>query len=196
MSDPRPRVGARRSNASRSRASSSRRWPHSDSRASMPRVVNRRPRGRCLGIALLGFGAGLILWAHALMPQGPFAEERHLLATTPEEREAFEDALERDGTLTRRRLLLGGMTGALVALGVAFLFPIRSLGPSPGRTLEQTPWRKGLRGDHRRRPARARVRGTTRRSRDDLPGGPSRFRRRPGRAHARRPRRAGPPPGP
>ena len=71
------------------------------------------------------------------MPKGPFAEERHLLATTPEEREAFEDALERDGTLTRRRLLLGGMTGALVALGVAFLFPIRSLGPSPGRTLEQ-----------------------------------------------------------
>ncbi len=101
--------------------------------------------GTLLGIALLGFGAGLILWAHALMPKGPFAEERHLLATTPEEREAFEDALERDGTLTRRRLLLGGMTGALVALGVAFLFPIRSLGPSPGRTLEQTPWRKGLR---------------------------------------------------
>ena len=145
--------------------------------------------GTLLGIALLGFGAGLILWAHALMPQGPFVEERHPLATTPEEREAFEDALEREGTLTRRRLLLGGMTGALVALGVAFLFPIRSLGPSPGRTLEQTPWRKGLRAiTDDGRPVRASevpLDGLV----DDLPGGPSRFRRRPGRAHARRPRR-------
>ena len=39
--------------------------------------------GTLLGIALLGFGAGLILWAHALMPSGPFAEERHPLGTTP-----------------------------------------------------------------------------------------------------------------
>ena len=79
------------------------------------------------------------------MPSGPFVEARHPLGTTPEEREAFEDALEREGTLTRRRLLIGGMSGALVALGVAFLFPIRSLGPSPGNTLGRTPWRKGLR---------------------------------------------------
>ncbi len=101
--------------------------------------------GILLGAALLGFGAGLILWAHTLMPSGPFAEARHPLGTTAEEREAFEDTLEREGTLTRRRLLIGGMSGALVALGVAFLFPIRSLGPSPGNTLGRTPWRKGLR---------------------------------------------------
>jgi ubiquinol-cytochrome c reductase iron-sulfur subunit len=101
--------------------------------------------GILLGAALLGFGAGLILWAHALMPSGPFVEARHPFGTTAEERDAFENALDREGTLTRRRLLIGGMSGALVALGVAFLFPIRSLGPSPGNTLARTPWRKGLR---------------------------------------------------
>ena len=31
------------------------------------------------------------------------------------------------------------------ALGVAALFPIRSLGPSPGDTLYRTPWRRGMR---------------------------------------------------
>jgi ubiquinol-cytochrome c reductase iron-sulfur subunit len=31
------------------------------------------------------------------------------------------------------------------ALGVAFLFPIRSLGPNPGHSLERTPWRRGRR---------------------------------------------------
>jgi ubiquinol-cytochrome c reductase iron-sulfur subunit len=112
--------------------------------------------GILLGIALLAFGLGLILWAHALMPSGPFVEARHSLGTTAAEREAFEDALEREGTLTRRRLLIGGMSGALVALGVAFLFPIRSLGPSPGNTLGRTPWRKGLRAiTNDGRPVRA-----------------------------------------
>jgi ubiquinol-cytochrome c reductase iron-sulfur subunit len=101
--------------------------------------------GILLGISLLAFGTGLVLWAHALMPKGPFVEQRHSLATTDEQRELFEQALEREGSLTRRRLLIGGMTGALVALGVAFLFPIRSLGPNPGNSLLRTPWRKGKR---------------------------------------------------
>ena len=34
---------------------------------------------------------------------------------------------------------------AMGGLGVAALFPIRSLGPDPGRDLSQTPWRDGVR---------------------------------------------------
>jgi ubiquinol-cytochrome c reductase iron-sulfur subunit len=34
---------------------------------------------------------------------------------------------------------------ALAALGVVLLFPIRSLGPSPGRSLLRTAWRRGSR---------------------------------------------------
>ena len=101
--------------------------------------------GVLLGSALLGFGAGIILWAHALMPTAQYEQEREPLATLPEDREAFEDALEREGTLTRRRLLIGGMSAALGALAIAFLFPIRSLGPRPGNTLARTPWRAGKR---------------------------------------------------
>jgi ubiquinol-cytochrome c reductase iron-sulfur subunit len=113
--------------------------------------------GVLLGAALLGLGAGLILWAHSLMPHGPFEQEREPLGTTPEDRAAFEEDLERQGTLTRRRLLIGGMSGALVALGVAFLFPIRSLGPNPGNTLARTPWRRGRRAiTDDGRPVRAR----------------------------------------
>jgi ubiquinol-cytochrome c reductase iron-sulfur subunit len=113
--------------------------------------------GALLGVALLGLGVGLILWAHALMPRGPFEEKRPFLSTTPEERAAFEAALERQGTLTRRRLLIGGLTGALAALAVAFLFPIRSLGPNPGHSLTQTPWRRGKRAvTSDGRPVRAR----------------------------------------
>jgi quinol---cytochrome c reductase iron-sulfur subunit len=99
--------------------------------------------GTLLGVALLGLGAGLVLWAHHFMPKGPFEEPRKPLSSPPEERAKFEEALERQGLLTRRKLLIGGVTGSVGALLVAFLFPVRSLGPSPGKTLERTPWRRG-----------------------------------------------------
>jgi ubiquinol-cytochrome c reductase iron-sulfur subunit len=106
---------------------------------------NPQAEGALLGVALLGLGAGLIVWAHRFLPHGPFEERRHRLASTPAERQDFEAALERHGSVTRRRLLVGGVTGALGALTIAFVFPVRSLGPSPGNTLARTPWRRGSR---------------------------------------------------
>ncbi|HEY7440153.1 MAG TPA: Rieske (2Fe-2S) protein [Acidimicrobiia bacterium] len=101
--------------------------------------------GVLLGIALLGLGVGLIAWAHRFLPHGPFEEEREELGAGPVEEEALEADIERGGVLTRRRLIVGGLTGALGALTVAFLFPIRSLGPAPGGSLFHTPWRAGSR---------------------------------------------------
>jgi ubiquinol-cytochrome c reductase iron-sulfur subunit len=101
--------------------------------------------GALLGTALLGFGVGLILWANALMPEGPFEQHREPLRTTPEEDAALDEAFDRDGVVNRRRLLIGGMSAALGAFAVAFAFPIRSLGPSPGNSLARTPWRPGMR---------------------------------------------------
>jgi ubiquinol-cytochrome c reductase iron-sulfur subunit len=101
--------------------------------------------GALLGAGLLGLGAGLVLWAHWLMPRGPFAQERHPLASTDEELAAFEETLGHPKGVSRRRLLIGGLASALGALGVALLFPIRSLGPNPGSTLLRTPWRRGIR---------------------------------------------------
>jgi ubiquinol-cytochrome c reductase iron-sulfur subunit len=101
--------------------------------------------GALLGCGLLSLGAGLVLWAHWLMPRGPFVQERHALGGTESELEAFEETLEHPEGVSRRKLLVGGLLGALGALGVALLFPIRSLGPNPGSSLFRTPWRRGVR---------------------------------------------------
>jgi ubiquinol-cytochrome c reductase iron-sulfur subunit len=101
--------------------------------------------GALLGVALGGLGVGLVVWAHRLLPGGPFEQHRERLATDEGERRAFEDALERGGTMGRRKFLIATFVGSLGALGIAFLFPVRSLGPRPGNALERTPWRRGLR---------------------------------------------------
>jgi ubiquinol-cytochrome c reductase iron-sulfur subunit len=102
--------------------------------------------GLFLATAFSGLCIGLVIWAnHLLDPGGPYEEKRHPLATTKDEKRAFERDLERGGMIERRTLLLKGLGAALGALGVAALFPIRSLGPRPGNSLLRTPWRNGSR---------------------------------------------------
>ncbi len=100
--------------------------------------------GVLLAVALFGLGFGLVTWAHRLMPHGPFEEPREL-PTSEAEREAFEKDLEQVGVLGRRKILIGALIAAAGSLGVAALFPIRSFGPNPGRSLRTTPWRRGRR---------------------------------------------------
>ena len=109
-------------------------------------AVGSQPQieGALLGTSLVGIGIGCVVWAHALLPHGPFEQAREPLASTARERADFEEDLEREGVVTRRRLLVGSLLGALGALGVALLFPIRSLGPSPGNTLRRTPWLRSM----------------------------------------------------
>ena len=101
--------------------------------------------GALLAVSLVGLGVALVLWAALVLPQDEHTEEREVLPTTAEERAGFEAALERGGALGRRRVLLGAMAAAGGALAAAFLLPVRSLGPSPGRRLLETPWRGGAR---------------------------------------------------
>jgi ubiquinol-cytochrome c reductase iron-sulfur subunit len=73
-------------------------------------------------------------------------QEREPLTSTTEEREQFAESFGRGaGELERRRFLRRMLTGAVSALGVALLFPIRSLGPNPGNSLEHTAWGRGSR---------------------------------------------------
>jgi len=99
--------------------------------------------GTLLAITFAGLAYGLVTWANRLMPEGPFVEERHVLPSSEEERAAFEDDLERGGHISRRGFLWKTLLAAAGAMGVAALFPIRSLGPNPGRSLLETPWRNG-----------------------------------------------------
>lgn len=100
--------------------------------------------GLLLAIALGAMGAGLVIWANRLLPQGPAVEEREELPTTDEERDAFGDDLVRAGLIKRRKLLTRMLGLAALALGGAAVFPIRSLGPSPGKLLKVTAWKAGM----------------------------------------------------
>jgi len=102
--------------------------------------------GALLAAALGGIGVGIISWGKYLMANGPFVQEREPLTSTPEEREEFEESFERGREEIGRRRVLGGLlAGALAALGGALVFPIRSLGPSPGQSLNHTAWTPGAR---------------------------------------------------
>lgn len=102
--------------------------------------------GALLGLSLGGLGAGLIVWAKAYLPVGGETQQREPLTPGPGEEEAAEETLE-DGLeeLGRRGFLVKMGAAAAASLGLAALFPIRSLGGRPGRELIQTSWEDGVR---------------------------------------------------
>jgi ubiquinol-cytochrome c reductase iron-sulfur subunit len=102
--------------------------------------------GLLIGFALGGLSVASILWAKHLLPRGPYVEEREPMVSTPADRSDLERDFRRtDRALERRTFLRRLLFGALGALGIAAIFPIRSLGPSPGRSLFRTSWASGSR---------------------------------------------------
>jgi ubiquinol-cytochrome c reductase iron-sulfur subunit len=98
--------------------------------------------GILLAIALGGIGMGIVLWAKHFMPNEEVAEDRHPLQSSEEEIAEFTADFEAgEAPLRSRRLLIATAGGACAALGVALIFPVRSLGPRPGRGLKETPYR-------------------------------------------------------
>jgi ubiquinol-cytochrome c reductase iron-sulfur subunit len=97
--------------------------------------------GALLFLALGGIGLGMVSWGKYQMPNGPYAQEREPLSSTPSEQRHFVESFERGSeAIGRRRFLRRLLGGAVTALGAALLFPIRSLGPNPGTSLEHTSW--------------------------------------------------------
>ena len=101
--------------------------------------------GALLAVALGGIGIALILWGKYLFPHEIVTEEREPHASEARTLETTQELIEEsEEAITRRSLLVRLLLGALGALAVAFVFPIRSLGPSPGRSLFATKWRKDM----------------------------------------------------
>jgi ubiquinol-cytochrome c reductase iron-sulfur subunit len=100
--------------------------------------------GVLLSLVTGGIGAGIVLWAKHALPHDEVEEERHSVASTEEEVEAFAADFEIDTEgVGRRRVLIGAAAAAFSAFAAALLFPIRSLGPRPGKDLKSTPYSEG-----------------------------------------------------
>jgi ubiquinol-cytochrome c reductase iron-sulfur subunit len=106
--------------------------------------------GLCMTLALVGVGAGAVLWAKTLMVDEETVQERHHLSSTEESKAEtaaiLKQGLEDSGlprrSLLRNTLLLGA--GSLAILPVPLVF---SLAPfqHKERTLSKTGWKKGSR---------------------------------------------------
>jgi ubiquinol-cytochrome c reductase iron-sulfur subunit len=102
--------------------------------------------GVLLALALGGLALGLLLWAHRLLPSGPFVQERDVVPGASESHGRVEEEFEEGAApIERRGFLLRALGAAGAALGVAALFPIRSLGQAPGGSLFKTAWTPGAR---------------------------------------------------
>lgn len=102
--------------------------------------------GVLLAVALGGIAVGLIVAAKALMPKGRYVEDRIPHESTVASRAITEADFERGEREVGRRGFIAKMLAAsLGALGLAALFPIRSLGTRPGRALFRTSWHRGAR---------------------------------------------------
>jgi ubiquinol-cytochrome c reductase iron-sulfur subunit len=103
--------------------------------------------GALLFLTLGGIGVGLLVWAKRLMPQivDETQSRHHAPVAEREQEEAAETVMGGVDELKRRTFLSRLLVGAAGALGLAALFPIRSLGEVPGDTPFFTKWKRGSR---------------------------------------------------
>ena len=102
--------------------------------------------GALLGLALGGLALALMLFARRMLPHGHFVQVRDELPGTAAERAGVASAFYSGAEPIERRSLIAKLFGvAVAALGLAALFPIRSLGTRPGKTLSKTDWKRGSR---------------------------------------------------
>jgi ubiquinol-cytochrome c reductase iron-sulfur subunit len=104
--------------------------------------------GTSMGVAFMAMGVGATIWVRNIMPDVEQVEQRHPLAATPEERQAFSktftEGAQASGFMSRP-LLRRTLFAASGLLAVAPLVVLRDMGPLPGTSLRHTVWRKGMR---------------------------------------------------
>ncbi len=100
--------------------------------------------GILLFVAFGSLAYGLVTIANRLAADGPHVGPRHHLPSAESDVEAVESDFARGKLISRRTALRRSLVAAVVAMGGAALFPLRSLGPNPGDALEVTPWKDGL----------------------------------------------------
>lgn len=98
--------------------------------------------GACLGACFLLLAIGLVLWAHHLLPNGPYFEEYPALQSPPAKEAEVLATLDRGG-IGRRKVLLGSLGAVGATVGAGALSTFRSFGPAP-MSLASTVWKHRL----------------------------------------------------
>jgi ubiquinol-cytochrome c reductase iron-sulfur subunit len=100
-----------------------------------------------LAVALFGIAGALITFSRELLPHEQVTDPQHPLRSDDDERDdAVSRLLAGEGEILARRTWLARLGwGALGFLGIAALFPIRSLGPSPENQIGRSGWKAGTR---------------------------------------------------
>src|SRR5581483_1244474 len=105
---------------------------------------DRLYEGLAGAVAAAGLCAAALGWAFWIVPDEIVVDEIESYPSPPGERaaesaEAAEDLRE----ITRPKMLLALLGGAVAAFAAALVVPFRSLGPAPGSRLFHTRWRPG-----------------------------------------------------
>jgi len=102
--------------------------------------------GLSLFVALGALGLGIILWARFAVPQEQAVDVRDDYPSSGDDRRGAGAALQHGADeLDRHGFLTKFLLAAFGTLGVAALFPLRSLGPRFGKGLYHTKWTRGAR---------------------------------------------------
>ncbi len=104
--------------------------------------------GSAMAVAFLAIGAGMVIWVRNIMPPVELTEERHPMASPPEDRAAFAETFiegAETSQITKRPLLRRTLIAATIPAALAPLVILRDLGPLPGTSLRHTVWKKGTR---------------------------------------------------
>ncbi|HEY7144682.1 MAG TPA: Rieske 2Fe-2S domain-containing protein [Streptosporangiaceae bacterium] len=104
--------------------------------------------GTTMSLAFLLLAIGATIWVRHIMPTVELTEARKPLRSPEQDRQAFKETFDEGAEtsgFTKRPLLRRTLIAATIPLGIAPLFLLRDTGPQPGKTLEHTVWRRGLR---------------------------------------------------
>ncbi len=109
--------------------------------------------GGTAGLGVLLIGLASIHWAKQIMEDREVVEERHPVASSDEDRQAFAQVWKQgaeDSRLGRRKMIGVALGSALGALALPAIVSLADLGPKPTsklrrQTIERTIWTQGTR---------------------------------------------------
>jgi ubiquinol-cytochrome c reductase iron-sulfur subunit len=104
--------------------------------------------GTSMSVAFLAMAIGFTIWVRHLMPNVELTEDRHPLASEPEDRKEFAETFAEGADASqfvKRPLLRRTLIAATVPLVAAPVVLLRDMGPLPGTYLRHTVWRPGMR---------------------------------------------------